>query len=249
MIRRDDGAAGPGGGPQLVLGSASPGRAEVLTRARVSFRVVVSAVDEEAVGATRPGASPRELAVLLAEAKGRDVAARVAAEGVEAPTLVLGCDSVFELDGVAYGKPYEPEVALERWRAQAGRTGTLHSGHWLGLVAPGAGTPPESDTAAGLPGGDVAGRRSSPVDLADLPQVSGPVSADVRFAAVTEAEARAYVATGEPLHCAGAFTVDGAGAALIDGVDGDPNAVIGLSVSWLRAACGRLGVDFTQWWM
>ena len=234
MTPDDDGAAGSGAArrrvprpaprlvPQLVLGSASPGRAEVLTRARVPFRVVVSHVDEAAVGAAAGDPSPAELAGLLAEAKGRDVAARVAAEGVDAPTLVLGCDSVFEFDGRAHGKPYEPEVAVARWRAQAGRVGVLHSGHWLGLVLPEPGAAEAAE--------------------------AGVVSAVVRFGAVTEAEIRAYVATGEPLHCAGAFTVDGAGAALVDGVDGDPNAVIGLSVAWLRRACAALGQDFTRLW-
>ncbi|MFL0535167.1 Maf family protein [Micrococcus luteus] len=220
MIPHDDGAAGPGAGLRLVLGSASPGRAEVLTRARVPFRVVVSGVDEAAVGAAAGDPSPAE----LAEAKGRDVAARVAAAGVEAPTLVLGCDSVFEFEGRAHGKPHEPEVAVERWRAQAGREGVLHSGHWLGLVLPEPGA-----------GSGVAAE-------------AGVVSAVVRFGAVTEAEIQAYVATGEPLHCAGAFTVDGAGAALVDGVDGDPNAVIGLSVAWLRRATAALGQDFTRLW-
>ncbi|TFI30563.1 septum formation inhibitor Maf, partial [Micrococcus endophyticus] len=76
----------------------------------------------------------------------------------------------------------------------------------------------------------------------------GVVTSAVRFAAVTEDEIRAYVATGEPLHCAGAFTIDGAGAALLDGVEGDPNAVIGLSVGWLRKACTALGTDFTALW-
>lgn len=235
MTGHDDGGPGPGTGPRLgagaglrlVLGSASPGRAEVLTRARVPFDVVVSAVDEDAVGATRPDASPAQLAGLLAEAKGRDVAARVAAAGVDAPTLVLGCDSVFELDGVAYGKPYEPEVAVQRWLAQAGREGLLHTGHWLGLVLPG-------DAPAQPPGREA--------------ELRGVVTSAVRFAAVTEDEIRAYVATGEPLHCAGAFTIDGAGAALLDGVEGDPNAVIGLSVGWLRKACTALGTDFTALW-
>jgi len=212
---------------ELVLGSASPGRAEILTRARVPFRVQVSHVDEDAVGAEHPGASPARLAGLLAEAKGRDVAARVARAGVTTPTLVLGCDSVFEFEGRAYGKPHEPQIALERWRAQAGRSGTLHSGHWLGLLMP--------------DGGD-AGEGTAPAATA------GVVSAQVRFAPAGEDVLAAYVATGEPLHCAGAFTIDGAGAALIEGVDGDPNAVIGLSVSWLRAACEGLGVGFTSLW-
>mgnify|MGYP002715779390 CR=1 FL=1 len=227
----DDGAPASAGRLALVLGSASPGRAEILTRARVPFRTLVSHVDEDAVGARAPQAAPGELALLLAEAKGQDVAAQVVEEGVQVPTLVVGCDSVFELDGVAYGKPYEPEVAVRRWLAQAGREGLLHTGHWLGLVLPG-------DAPAQAPGRE-AGREA---------ELRGVVTSAVRFAAVTEDEIRAYVATGEPLHCAGAFTIDGAGAALLDGVEGDPNAVIGLSVGWLRKACTALGTDFTALW-
>ncbi|CAM3608435.1 Maf family protein [Micrococcus luteus] len=221
----DDAAAGPDAPLALVLGSASPGRADVLRRAQVPFRVLVSDVDEDAVGAAAArdagrAPSPGELAGLLAAAKGRDVAARVVAEGVDRPTLVLGCDSVFEFEGSAYGKPYEPEVAVQRWRAQAGRMGTLHTGHWLGLV---------------LPDGTRAERE-------------GVVSAEVTFAAVDEPTIRAYVATGEPLHCAGAFTIDGAGAALVESVHGDPNAVIGLSVVWLRRAASELGVALAALW-
>lgn len=208
----------------LVLGSASPGRAAILRRARLPFRTVVSDVDEAALTAARPDATPAELALLLAQAKGRDVAERLAAERVDGPTLVVGCDSVFELDGVAHGKPYESEVAIERWRAQAGRTGRLHTGQWAGLLTPGdEGAVPDAET-------------------------STCVGADVRFADVDEDTVRAYVATGEPLHCAGAFTIDGAGAALVESVDGDPNAVIGLSVAVLRAQCEELGLRFADLW-
>ena len=207
----------------LVLGSASPARAQVLTRARLPFRVAVSTVDEEAVGARSPEATPAELAGLLAAAKGENVAARLAAEDEagRGGTVVIGCDSVFELDGHAHGKPYEPEVALARWRRQAGRTGTLHTGQWVGLL-------------------DSSGRLRGSSETV--------VSAVVRFAEADEATLAAYVATGEPLHCAGAFTIDGAGAALVDGVEGDPNAVIGLSVSTLRAQCAELGVGLARLW-
>ena len=220
----DDGGRPCPGHPILVLGSASPGRAEILRRARLPFRVVVSDVDEEALGAVRPEATPEELALHLARAKGYDVAERLTAEGVECPTLVVGCDSVFELDGVAHGKPYEPEVAVERWREQSGRTGRLHTGQWVGLLTPcDDGAVPDAETCT-------------------------TISADVHFAAVDEDTVRAYVATGEPLQCAGAFTIDGAGAALVESVDGDPNAVIGLSVAVLRAQCAELGLRFTDLW-
>lgn len=207
-------APSPSSAPRLILASASPARARILGAAGIPFTVLVSDVDEDAVSARHPEATPAETALLLAQAKARDVAARPEA----AEALVVGCDSVFERDGVPYGKPWEPEIAVERWLMQSGRSGDLHTGHWV------------VDTRSG---GSQAG---------------GISSATVTFATVDESQIRAYVATQEPLQCAGAFTIDGRGAAFIESVQGDPNAVIGLSVSALRSALGQLGVDLTAYW-
>lgn len=207
-------APSPSSAPRLILASASPARARILQAAGIPFTVLVSDVDEDAVSARHPEATPVETALLLAQAKARDVAARPEA----ADALVVGCDSVFELDGVPYGKPWEPEVAVERWLLQSGRSGDLHTGHWV-----------------------VDTRRSDA-------QAGSASSATVSFAAVDEPQIRAYVATQEPLQCAGAFTIDGRGAAFVESVQGDPNAVIGLSVSALRSALRELGVDLTTFW-
>lgn len=218
MSEEHDGGASGSSAPRLVLASASPARARVLEAAGVPFTVLVSEVDEDAIAAASPLAGPAETAELLARAKAEDVAVHAEAAGA----LVLGCDSVFELDGVAYGKPWEPEVALERWRMQSGRTGQLHTGHWL------------VDTR----GGSAISR----------PAVGALSSASVTFSEVEEAEVAAYVASGEPLQCAGAFTIDGRGAAFVTAVHGDPNAVIGLSVSTLRGLMADLGVSLTALW-
>lgn len=207
-------APSPSSAPRLILASASPARARILQAAGIPFTVLVSGVDEDAVSARHPEATPVETALLLAQAKARDVAARPEA----ADALVVGCDSVFELDGVPYGKPWEPEVAVARWLLQSGRSGDLHTGHWV-----------------------VDTRRSDA-------QAGSTSSATVSFAAVDEPQIRAYVATQEPLQCAGAFTIDGRGAAFVESVQGDPNAVIGLSVSALRSALRELGVDLTTFW-
>lgn len=207
-------APSPSSAPRLILASASPARARILQAAGIPFTVLVSDVDEDAVSARHPEATPVETALLLAQAKARDVAARPEA----ADALVVGCDSVFELDGVPYGKPWEPEVAVARWLLQSGRSGDLHTGHWV-----------------------VDTRRSDA-------QAGSTSSATVSFAAVDESQIRAYVATQEPLQCAGAFTIDGRGAAFVESVQGDPNAVIGLSVSALRSALRELGVDLTTFW-
>ena len=107
---------------RFVLASASPARLTTLRKAGIDPVVIVSGVDEETVTAD----SPAELAGLLATLKARAVVA-----GLDDHATVLGCDSVLELDGTAYGKPGTPEVARERLKAMRGRSGILHTGHCL----------------------------------------------------------------------------------------------------------------------
>ena len=149
--------------------------------------------------------------------------ARLKAEAVLGPEvngLVLGGDSAFELDGAVYGKPHTAAVARERWELQRGREGVLHSGHWL----------------IDHRGGEVRG-------------ASGEVSSvHVQFADVTDTEIDAYIATGEPLQVAGAFTIDSLGAAFIEGVRGDPHAVVGVSVATVRRLAGGFGVEWPSLW-
>ncbi len=113
---------------RLVLASASPARRRVLEDAGIRPVVHVSNVDEEALAATLGEMPPAELCLRLAQAKARDVAAHFASQD---DVLVVGCDSIFELDGQAYGKPLTADVARERIRAMAGHTGELHTGHWV----------------------------------------------------------------------------------------------------------------------
>ena len=108
---------------RFVLASASPARLETLRRAGVRPEVIVSGVDEDAVTA----GTPAELALRLAELKAAAVADRLAGQAA----LVLGCDSLLELDGQPLGKPGTVEAAAQRWRQMRGRTGTLHTGHCL----------------------------------------------------------------------------------------------------------------------
>lgn len=207
----------------LVLASQSPGRRDVLTAAGIRFVAHVSGVDEDAaLAAARAAAdidlAPEDVPLVLARAKAEAVAANLPA-GIEEP-IVLGCDSVLEVAGSLQGKPHTPETARERWRTQRGRSAQLHSGHWL-------------------------------VDLrehATPAAIGATASTRIEFADVTDAQIDAYVATGEPLEVAGAFTIDGRGAAFVDRIDGDPSCVIGLSVPLLRELLGRIGVDLTDLW-
>ena len=167
-------------------------------------------MDEDAVQARYGVTDPHDTALLLARAKAEAVAALPEAEGA----LVLGCDSVFEFDGEAHGKPYTADVARERMLRMSGSMGVLHTGHWLVDCRD---TDPDDD-------GEGAGTGAT----------LGGASAEVHFLEMDPAEIDAYIATGEPLQCAGSFTIDGLGGAFIRKVDGDPHTVVGLSVSTLR---------------
>lgn len=202
---------------RLVLASASPARLDTLRSAGVAPIVSISTVDEEAALAAAETVSgplaPVDVALLLARAKAEDVASR------EAGALVLGCDSVLELDGETHGKPDSAEQATRRWRAMRGRSGVLHTGHWL------------IDERSAAEGGSHG-------------QVGGTASTTVHFADLSDAEIDAYVATGEPLRVAGAFTVDGLGGAFVTGIEGDFHNVVGLSLPLLRELLLEIGVGW-----
>jgi len=215
---------------RLILASASPARTKLLTDAGISHSILVSDVDEDAVTSHYGLTDPHDTALLLARAKAEAVASLPEAEGA----LVLGCDSVFELDGEPHGKPYEPEIARERWHRMSGRHGVLHTGHWLVDCRE---VPADAD-------GDAA----SDSTLGSGATIGAVASAGVYFAQVSDAEIDAYIATGEPLQVAGSFTIDSLGGAFIERVDGDPHAVVGLSVSTLRHLLASANVQITDLW-
>ena len=202
-------------GPRLVLASASPARLSTLRSAGLDPEVVVSGVDESAVTADDVGSLTGRLARLKAEA----VATTLAPGADHRPVLVVGCDSLLELDGEALGKPGSPDVAVQRWRRMRGRSGVLHTGHHLVLL-----------------------------DGDDRRAAAAVAATTVHFADVSDAEIEAYVATGEPLQVAGAFTVDGFGGAFVRGVEGDFHNVVGISLPLLRTLLLELGVPWPSLW-
>ncbi|WP_449409236.1 Maf family protein [Microbacterium maritypicum] len=210
---------------RVCLASTSPARLMLLRQAGIEPLTVSPDVDEDAVAAAaaaQRGADlpPADLVLLLARAKAADVARRLAAEGTF-DGLVIGGDSMFALGGRVYGKPYTPEEATRRWQEMRGATGILHSGHSVYRVSPGV----------------------EPVEA------TATAEAAVTFADdITDAEIAAYVASGEPLHVAGAFTVDSLGGAFITRVEGDPSTVVGMSLSTVRRLAAELGVSWTDLW-
>jgi septum formation protein len=194
----------------LVLASQSPARLQTLRNAGIEPVVIVSGVDEDQLA----GLAPEVLALELATLKAAAVAPR---PEVPPGALVLGCDSVLDLDGEALGKPGTPEEATRRWQAMRGRTGVLRTGHSL------------VDTATGR-------------------TAAATASTTVQFADVTDEEIAAYVATGEPLHVAGAFTVDGLGGGFVTRIEGDHHNVVGVSLPLLRELVRELGHEWTGLW-
>lgn len=204
---------------RLVLASASEARRHTLRRAGIDATVVVSDVDEDRVVAEATGRhgelEPCDVALLLARAKAETVAYGDDATG----DLVVGCDSVLELDGQALGKPADAADAVARWQAMRGRSGVLHTGHWLVDLRD------ENDGGTGATLGATA-------------------STVVHFAQLSDAEIEAYVATGEPLRVAGAFTVDGLGGAFVTAIEGDYHTVVGISLPLLRELVAEAGVGW-----
>ncbi|MGO2658699.1 Maf family protein [Mycetocola reblochoni] len=202
---------------RLYLASTSPARLALLAQIGVEPVVVPSRVDE-------PAAVEREQARLGREMTTPEMVALLARAKAEAVAdrcadgIVLGGDSSFLLDGRSLGKPHTAERAAARWRENRGATGVLWSGlHLIDTRSP------------------------------DRPSVTRTDAAEVRFADdITEEEILDYVASGEPLEVAGAFTIDGLAAPLIAAVSGAPSAVIGLSLPGLRLALAELGVGLAE---
>lgn len=210
---------------RLYLASTSPARLATLRAVGVEPVLLASHVDEDAAVAAAGPLTPAEMVLLLARLKAEAVVGRAVDDGTgnigPIDGFILGGDSAFELDGVVYGKPHLPEVARERWLLQRGREGQLHSGHWL------------IDHRGG-----VAARATG-----------GVSTSTVRFASnISDDEIDAYVATGEPLQVAGAFTIDSLGAPFISEVRGDPHAVVGLSVALLRELLLEFDVSWPSLW-
>jgi septum formation protein len=198
-----------------------------LQRAGVEPFVLVSDVDEASVvteAESRFGElAAEDVALVLARAKCEAVTSLLTGqscpESAPVGALVLGCDSVLELDGEVHGKPLDGAEATARWKRMRGRSGVLHTAHWL------------IDDRDSENGGTGA-------------TMGAVASTIVHFAKVTDDEITRYVDTGEPQQVAGAFTIDGLGGPLVSGIEGDHHNVVGLSLPLLREMLGEINVSW-----
>ncbi|OBF84520.1 septum formation inhibitor Maf [Mycobacterium sp. 852002-51163_SCH5372311] len=205
---------------RLVLGSASPGRLKVLRQAGIDPLVVVSGVDEDRVTANLGSPeSPDQVVCALARAKAEEVAARLD-ESIGADCVVVGCDSMLYFGDRLCGKPQSPADAREQWQSMAGRAGQLLTGHCVIRL----------------------------VDHRVVHQETETSITTVRFGTPSADDLRAYLTSGEPLRVAGGFTLDGLGGWFIDGVDGDPSNVVGLSLPLLRSLLRGMGLSIAALW-
>ena len=194
--------------PRIVLASQSKSRRTLLEDAGLKPTIIVSNVDEETDFFNVM--SPEDMVIALAISKAHTVR-----EMIDYPAIIIGCDSTFDVDGVSFGKPGTPEVAVERAKKISGRTGLLHTGHCI------------IDTERGI-------------------EIADRVTTKVTFTDMTDEEIHDYVASEEPLHVAGGFTLDGFGSPFIPVIEGDYTNVVGISMPFLRNAMKQLGYSWPQ---
>lgn len=205
---------------RLVLASASPGRRKVLRQAGIDPLVIVSGVDEDAVVARLgPDETPAHVTTALAAAKAEAVA-RILDPAVAANCVVIGCDSMLYRDGELLGKPASADAAREGWRQMAGKAGQLYTGHCVIRL------------------------RDNVISY----RASDATRTTVNFGTPSPADLDAYIARDEPLAVAGGFTLDGLGGWFIDGVEGDPSAVIGIGLPLTRRLLAHAGLSISELW-
>ena len=199
----------------LVLASASPARLHLLRTSGIDPQVVVSDVYEEALESAARAEDPHLGPDGLAQVLAEAKGAAVRERLAGDERLVLACDSVLEVGGRVHGKPGTVDVARRRWREEL------------------RGRSGVLHTGHWL------------LDPRTGRSAAAPASATVHFGDVDDAEIEGYLATDEPLHVAGGFTLDGLGAPFVESIQGHPSTVIGLCLPLLRRLLADLGVG---WW-
>jgi septum formation protein len=194
--------------PRIVLASQSSSRRRLLEDAGLKPTIIVSNVDEETEFFN--AMTPEDMVIALAISKAHTVR-----EMIDYPAIIIGCDSTFDVDGVSFGKPGTPEVAVQRAKKISGRTGLLHTGHCI------------IDTERGI-------------------EIADRVTTKVTFTEMSDEEIDDYVASEEPLHVAGGFTLDGFGSPFIPVIEGDYTNVVGISMPFLRSAMKQLGYSWPK---
>jgi len=197
----------------LILASASQSRRQLLENCQIQFVQIASNFDETSI----KDKNIFNLALKLSFQKANSLSENIQnislpKELNSGPLEILGCDSIFEFKGVAYGKPYNKGEAFIRWKNMSGEFGFLHTGHTL-----------------------IIGNFDSTSKIFKITEIiKKTVSSRVYFSNLEDWEIKSYVDTNEPLYCAGGFALEGIGGKYIEKIDGCFSNVMGLSLPWLR---------------
>lgn len=199
----------------IILASKSPRRKQLLEEAGVRFTVFAGRTEvDESLDADLM-AEPEEAVKKLAERKAGAVVQEVLAQNPVGLGFVIGADTMVVLEGKIFGKPYSADHAREMLRALSGKTHQVITGVsvWMMLLN-------ETEERGG--DGNVS------IGFRTFTETS-----HVTFKELTEEDINAYVATGETIDKAGAYGIQGKGAALVDHYEGDFNNIVGLPVDKL----------------
>ena len=195
----------------LILASASEARHRLLENARIEHRIMISNFDENSVKKN----DPKILVQCLATAKAKKVFSKIKKEEETFNSenkiySILGCDSVFEFQDEILGKPNTKDEAMHRLKLMSCKKGFLHTGHTL-LFQKDLKTPTQNHEI-----------------------VNTVISTEIEFCNLNHKEIEDYVDSGEPLCCAGCFTLEGEGSKFIKSINGCYTNVIGISIPWLN---------------
>ena len=197
----------------LILASASQSRKKLLENCQIEFIQRSSNFDETSIKEQNIFNLALELSFQKANSLSENIQKiSLPEEFGYGPLEILGCDSIFEFQGEAYGKPSNKEEAFIRWKKMSGEFGFLHTGHTL-----------------------IIGNFDSISNKFKITKtIKKTVSSRVYFSKLEDWEIMSYVDTNEPLYCAGGFALEGIGGKYIEKIEGCFSNVMGLSLPWLR---------------
>jgi len=203
----------------LVLASASKARQKLLDQIALKYKVIVSDFDETQVQDSNPCLKVK----LLAKCKADSALKKLVIQNqyLNSFQALLGCDSLFEFEGEIFGKPKNKEQLISRWKRMSGKSGFLHTGHYLIAL------------------------KNSNFDLKSISlnkSCEGVVSTKIEFINMSNNEIKKYASNSEPYNCAGGFAIEGNGGLFIKKIDGCFSNVIGLSLPWLKANLEKYGL-------
>ena len=197
----------------LILASASQSRKKLLENCQIKFIQISSNFDETSIKEKNIFNLALELSFQKANSLSENIQNTILPEEFNhGPLEILGCDSIFEFKGEAYGKPADKEEAFIRWKKMSGEFGFLHTGHTL-----------------------IIGNFDLTSNMFNITEtIKKTVSSRVYFSKLEDWEIKSYVDSLEPLHCAGGFALEGMGGKYIEKIEGCFSNVMGLSLPWLR---------------